>query len=56
MNRATYEKYYPDGDIGFDNDLNREEINSIRYQNLQDFLDENPSVIPLNKDCTAIRN
>ena len=56
MNRATYEKYYPYGASGFDNHPKREEINNIRYQRLQDFLDETPSVIPLNNGMHCQRH
>ena len=56
MNYATYEKYYSYGASGFNNDANCEEINAIRYQNLQDFLDENPSVIPLPKTIHCQRH
>ena len=50
MNKTTYAKFYDYGSTAFSNESQDSEFHLIRYENFQIFLDENPSVIPLDKE------
>lgn len=46
MDRKQYEKFDEYGASAFDNHPQDSGINLVRYQNFQNFLDENPNVVP----------
>ena len=47
MDRKQYEKFYEYGATAFSD--KSEDFHHVRFQNFQNFLDENPNVVPLNE-------
>ena len=56
MNKRTYAKFYEYGASAFGDIPQTDSIHRIRYQNFQNFLDKNPSIIPPSKTIHCQRH